>query len=75
MWDLLIYRGTAFREAFRAIGGLRALMQAPFMALTATAPPAVQSEIISSLFLHDPVLVTCDANRKNIFFLQVPLGA
>ena len=42
--------------SFRKIGGLRALCDAPFMALTATASPVTQRSIadseISALFLH-----------------------
>ena len=54
------------------MGGLRALIEAPFMALTASAPPIIQSEIISSLFMITPIVVTCDINRKNIFFSASP---
>ena len=53
------------------MGGLRALIEAPFMAPTASAPPAVQSEIISSLFLVNPV--SCDLNRRNIFISASPI--
>lgn len=55
------------------MGGLRALIEAPFMALTASAPPLVQSEIISSLFLSALVEVNCDLNRKNIFISASPI--
>lgn len=55
------------------MGGLRALIDAPVMALTASAPPAVQAEIISSLYLISPVIVSGDLNRKNIFFSASPI--
>jgi superfamily II DNA helicase RecQ len=38
-----------FRPSFKLPGGLRALVTAPFMALTASAPPSVRSEIALSL--------------------------
>ena len=60
-------RGVEFRKSFKEIGRLRALIEAPFMALTASAPSTVQSEIISSLHLVDPVIVSGDLNRRNIF--------
>lgn len=62
-----INRGTDFRTAFGKIGGLRALTEAPFMALTASAPPSVRSRIIMSLHLKEPVIISGDLNRRNIF--------
>ena len=41
-------RGQDFRKSFKMIGGLRALLSAPFMALPASAPPDVEAEIIVS---------------------------
>lgn len=70
---LFANRGADFREAFRQLGGLRALFDLPFMALTASAPPSVQSEISSSLFLVDPVVVLGDLDRKNIFISASPI--
>lgn len=55
------------------MGGLRALMEVPFMALTASAPPRVQAEIITSLYLVNPIIVSCDLNRKNIFISASPI--
>ena len=69
----LANRGAGFREAFSQLGGLRALLDLPFMALTASAPPLVQSEISSSLFLVDPVMVLGDLDRKNIYISASPI--
>lgn len=66
-------RGDDFRESFRLLGGLRALIRAPFMALTASAPSSVQSDISSSLFLTDPVVVSGSLDRKNIFISASPI--
>ena len=60
-------RGTEFRTAFGRIGGLRALTKCPFMALTASAPPTVESSIKSSLSLVSPVVVSQPLNRSNIY--------
>ncbi len=62
-----INRGVEFRKSFMEIGGLRALIEAGFMALTASAPLSVQFKIITSLHLVDSVVVSGDLNRKNIF--------
>ena len=61
-------RGKDFRTAFDKIGGVRALTDVPFMALTASAPPEVEAAIISSLQLNNPVVVHCDLDRPNIYF-------
>ena len=61
-------RGQDFRKSFKMIGGLRALVSAPFMALSASAPPDVEAEVIESLDLKSPAIVSCDLNWPNIFF-------
>ena len=63
-------RGESFRKSFQEIGGLRAIIEAPFMALTASASPSVESKIIS-LYLLSPVTVSCNLDRPNIFFFSV----
>lgn len=65
--------GDDFRKSFRLLGGLRAHLDVPFMALTASAPTAVQSEVSSSLFMIDPVVVSGDLDRKNIFLSASPI--
>ena len=64
----LLSRGESFRKSFKEIGGLRAIIEAPFMALTASASPSVEAKIISSLYLSSPVVISCDLDRPNIFF-------
>ena len=64
----LSHRGQDFRKSFRMIGGIRALTSAPFMALSASAPPNVEAEIIDSLDLNSPKIISCDLNRPNIYF-------
>ena len=62
-------RGETFRTAFRQIGGLRALTNAPFMALTASAPPSIEAEITSNLEMHahDCITVSLPLDRPNIY--------
>lgn len=59
-------RGPNFRTAFKKLGGLRAIAEAPFMALSASAPPAFEKEIVSSLALVNPVVIKQQQNRPNI---------
>ena len=39
-------RGKDFRPCFNKIGGLRVLNSAPYMALTASAPPAIKADVL-----------------------------
>ena len=64
---LICLRGSGFRKSFSRLGGLRALSKAPFIALTASAPPHVQAEILTSLHMHDPVFVSQPLDRPNIY--------
>lgn len=61
------YRGREFRTSFTRIGGLRALADVPFMALSASAPPSVAKVIEDSLQLKSPLNVTHNLDRPNIF--------
>ena len=54
-------------ESFSNLRGLRALTNAPFMALTASAPPEIETTIISSLHLKESVVVTRQLDRPNIY--------
>ena len=65
--SIMIYvfdRGQDFRKSFKM---LRALLSAPFMALSASAPPDVEAEIRVSR-PNSPAIIVCDLNRPNIFF-------
>ena len=59
--------GAQFRTCFRKIGGLRALTDVPLIAVTATAPIVVQSEICDSLGLKEPAVILQTLDRPNIF--------
>ena len=43
------------------------MIDAPFMALSASAPLRVQESIIESLCLRSPDIISCDLNKANIF--------
>ena len=49
--NMFVYRGCKFRPSFEKIGGLRALTNAPVMALRASASGGIQHAIVSSLHL------------------------
>lgn len=68
-----IVRGKNFRADFDRIGGLRALTSVPFMALTASAPSNVQSTIVASLQLDNPVYVSGNLDRPNIYMSATPI--
>ena len=63
-----VYRGTDFRRCFQQLGGLRALTEAPIIALTATAPEEIKSSICDSLGLFEPAVISQTLDRPNIFF-------
>lgn len=46
--NVILLRDSDFRTAFKSIGGLRALTSAPFMALSASTPPAIAKVIEES---------------------------
>ena len=72
MLPLCVHRGHDFRTAFDKLGGLRALTDAPFMALTASAPANTQSKIIESLHLKDPI-VSQSLDKANIYLSASPI--
>lgn len=57
------FRGSDFRTSFSNIGGLRALADVPFMALSASAPPSVARSIEDSLHLKFPVHIAHNLDR------------
>ena len=66
-YHVFFCRGPTFRTAFQKLGGLRAITKAPIMALTASAPPAFEREIVNSLALDNTVVVREQLNRPNIY--------
>jgi len=68
--------GHDFRPAYRRLGGLRARVKAPVLALTATATPRVQAEISSVLRLDSPTRVVLSFDRPNLGWgvLKIPLN-
>jgi ATP-dependent DNA helicase RecQ len=61
--------GHDFRPDYRRVGEIRRLITPrSVIALTATATPRVQTEIVSALGLVDPALVVTGFDRPNITF-------
>ena len=59
--------GHDFRPHYRQTGQLRSwLPTVPILALTATATPSVQADIVSNLRLRDPLIVRTPFNRTNL---------
>jgi ATP-dependent DNA helicase RecQ len=66
--------GHDFRPEYMRLAELRAVVDAPMIALTATATPRVLREIGSSLELRAPVVVRGDFSRPNLAFEVLELG-
>ena len=66
--NFVAIRGSDFRSSFAQLGGLRALTDVPFIALTASAPAETEKCIIESLHLESPVITSRTLDRPNIFF-------
>lgn len=60
--------GHDFRPSYRRIAEVRGIvgLQVPVLALTATATPRVRDEILQSLKLHEPAMVTLSFDRPNL---------
>ena len=69
--------GHEFRPAFRRIRHVRSLVDAPVLAVTATATPAVRDDIVKVLGMTDPLRVVTSFDRPNIRWLvdRRPAGA
>jgi ATP-dependent DNA helicase RecQ len=66
--------GHDFRPEYMRLAELRAVADAPMIALTATATPRVLAEIASSLELRAPVVVRGDFRRPNLAFEVREIG-
>ena len=58
--------GHDFRPAYREIGAVRDALDAPVLALTATATPQVRSDVEAVLRLRDPLRVVRSFDRPNL---------
>jgi ATP-dependent DNA helicase RecQ len=66
--------GHDFRPEYLRLHELRGVVDAPVIALTATATPRVMDEIVASLRLRAPVIVRGDFKRPNLRFELRHLG-
>jgi len=65
--------GHDFRPEYRQLGELRARYpDLPITALTATATPRVQDDIVDALSLREPVRLIGDFDRPNLTYRVVP---
>lgn len=61
--------GHDFRPSYRKLSSLRNILpDVPILALTATAVPKVQNDVIESLCLHNPLILKSSFNRPNIYY-------
>jgi ATP-dependent DNA helicase RecQ len=66
--------GHDFRPEYLRLAELREVIEAPVIALTATATPRVLAELTGSLALRDPAIVRGDFARPNLAFEVRHLG-
>ena len=65
--------GHDFRPSYRELSVIRDWFpHTPVIALTATATPEVQSDIISTLRLNNPTICKDSFNRKSLFYFIKP---
>lgn len=65
-----LHRGDEFRTAFARLGEVRSLIppSVGVMALTATATRSLRREVVKTLGMIDPVVVTTSPDKPNIIF-------
>ncbi|MEO6832384.1 MAG: DNA helicase RecQ [Chitinophagaceae bacterium] len=68
--------GHDFRPEYRKLRGMIDLInpKLPIIALTATATPKVQDDIVKNLELRDPAIFIDSFNRANLYYEIVPKG-
>ncbi len=66
--------GHDFRPEYRRLRDIMDLIneKVPVIALTATATPKVQSDIVKNLGLRDPNIFISSFNRSNLYYEVVP---
>jgi ATP-dependent DNA helicase RecQ len=68
--------GHDFRPEYRKLHDMIQMIDAgiPIIALTATATPKVQDDIVKNLVLRDPNIFIASFNRPNLYYEVVPKG-
>lgn len=66
-----MHRGETFRPEYKQLGEIRALIPSGVntMALTATASRYTRSDIIATLCMENPTIITASPHKKNILYM------
>lgn len=69
----VVHWGFDFRPDYLALAGLGQRLDAPVLAVTATATPRVRADLERVLRLRDPQRVATSFNRPNLFWTAPPI--
>lgn len=74
---IFIYRGESFRPEYKRLGEVRALIPSDVnvMALTATASNDTRSDIIATLCMEHPTIISTSPHKKNIKYVVKEKGS
>jgi len=65
--------GHDFRPEYRQLARLQSIFpRAAWLALTATATPRVQRDIVANLEMKNPLILVASFNRTNLFYEVIP---
>lgn len=75
LWGMTLGDNVAFRPAWGRIGDIRTRLptKTPYLTMTVTAPPVIESSIVSSPRMKDPVVLRSTVNHCNIAYAVYPV--
>jgi len=73
--NYISYRGDDFRKEFSHLGEMRSVLPTAvnILALTATATRTMRRDILKTLGMTDPLVITASPDKPNVKFLFSPM--